>query len=83
MAEVFAKSLEQLLLNNASGTIPEGFMSASLTNLGSADATFTQNGKTFTLPAGAVFNFGDLEGNYYWKAVTVDATGTIVQVAYY
>ena len=69
--------------NNTTATIPEGFLSASFVNIGAADATLTQDGKTWTLKSGNVFNLPIPEGNQTWKAVTIDATGTTVECVYF
>jgi hypothetical protein len=83
MAEVSIKNITTLKLTDTSGAVAEGFLSASLANLGSADGTITQNGNVITLAAGAVFNFPQQNGNNAWGALTINATGTIIECVYY
>jgi hypothetical protein len=68
---------------NDTSTIDNGFQCASLSNLGSASATITQNGQSFILPSGSTFNFPVREGNKSWYGLSIVATTTTVQVVYF
>jgi hypothetical protein len=83
MATVDLKGVTVISVDNTTHSVPEGFMSASFSNQGDAAASITQNNQTWTLPSGAVFNLPALEGNNGWLAVSIDATGTLVECVYY
>lgn len=70
-------------VNNTSDSIPDGFQSASFSNLGSANATLTQNGEIFVVVGGSTFNLPIRNDNRSWYGVTIDASGTEIQCVYY
>jgi hypothetical protein len=78
-----ASGLTKVDANNAVAVIPEGFLSASLANVGDADGAFTHNGFTFTLITGGVFNFPQKNNNSSWKSVSINGTGTHIEAAYF
>ena len=82
-AQVFVRSIKVTKVTDTTGAVAQGFLFASLANLGDADGSITQNGQTFTLPAGGVFNFPDMEGNNMWDTLTIDATGTEIECVYF
>lgn len=64
-------------------TIPAGFLSATLINLGEVDATITQQENDITLPAGGTFEFPFVSEKVAWDELSIDATGTEVECAYF
>jgi hypothetical protein len=83
MDNVRLTGISVLNVNNATGTIADGFLSASLANLGDAEATIIQNGQSFSIPASGVFNFPVREGNLCWYGLSINATGTEVECVYF
>jgi len=84
MGTVNGRGVIVVLSNNVdTKSVPEGFKSCSFVNTGEGDGTLTQNGQSWTLPAGAVFNLPSTRDNDYWFAVSIDATGTIIEAVYY
>jgi hypothetical protein len=66
------------------GTLTDNFQGAQAANLGTTDVTVTQNGNSFTIPAGSVFNWPDRKDYAPWAGVVVDASGGgLVQFVYY
>jgi hypothetical protein len=76
------KGVNSIDVNNTSGVVPEGFIMASFYNSGDADATLTQNGETWPIPAGLTYDMPLIPGYFAYYAVTVDATGTRVYCTY-
>ena len=83
MGIVKNKGVIVVVANNAVAVVPVGFKSCSFINTGAADATLTQNGQSWTLPAGAVFNLPSRRSNDGWFAVSMDGTGTVVEAVFY
>jgi len=72
-----------LKVTSDTDTVPEGFKTCSFANTGSANATLTQNGQSWTLPSGAVFNLDSTRMTDAWYAVVIDASSTTVEATYY
>lgn len=77
------KAVTPIIFDNISGECPEGFQSATFNNLGMADATITQNGKTWSLPTGQIYTFAARQDLNPWLAVTCNAVGTKVECTWY
>ena len=77
------KAVKPIIFDNISGDCPEGFQSATFNNLGVADATLTQDGNVWTLPAGQIYMFAAREDLHPWMAVTCNAVGTEVECTWY
>jgi hypothetical protein len=82
MAVTLLKGCEFKTIDNTTGTIPEGFIMASFNNVGDADATIVQNGKTGVLPSKEVFEMPVLPGYFAYYSAAINATGTKVYCTY-
>ncbi len=76
------QNVKAIVVDNIEGDIPSGFNMATINNMGVADATLSQNGEVWTLPAGQVYNFGYRMDNNAWHGVHINAIGTKVEVTY-
>ena len=83
MGIIQLRSIKSLRFDNTIGEVPEGFSQASFRNLGDNPATLTQNGNSWTLAKGEVFNIGNRKDEDAWMLVEVDASSTIVECVYF
>lgn len=62
--------------------MPANVAAATFINLGSANGTLTQDGQTMVLPPNIPFNLNERHNTNGWKAVTINASGTVIQCTY-
>jgi len=83
MAIINYISIEVKTVTSGTDIVPQGYKNISFANTGSADATLTQNGKSWVLPSGAVFNLNSTRSTDAWMAVEINAPATTVIATYY
>ncbi len=83
MGIISLRGVTVITANAETKVVPEGFKTCSFVNTGSNDATLTQNGQSWIVPSGAVYNLNNTRDNDAWHAVSINAATTVVIATYY
>jgi len=74
--------INTISVNDSIAFLPQGFSECSIINTGDADAILTQNGQSWTLPAGNVYQLSSTFSTNAWMAISINAVGTTVTATY-